>query len=187
MDINISDVEFATFYLQTYVELMKAPNFLNDVLNHFRSTKIYEENATKKGWDKLEASSISGYISTSTVQDILTVNVTTRDKMLSYCLAESIQYMICQTEKRVLAYDPQIVKTHPIQEPEPARHPDSHRILLYAVIGAALGAFLSMGAIFVIQLFDVTIRDKKKIEENFDIPVLGVIPRFIAEEGKSKK
>lgn len=44
-----------------------------------------------------------------------------------------------------------------------------------------------MAVIFVANMLDVTIRDKKKIEDNFDIPVLGVIPRFISEEGKAKK
>ena len=50
-----------------------------------------------------------------------------------------------------------------------------------------VGAVLSMALIFVMDMFDVIIHDKKKIEDTFDVPILGVIPRFLAEEGKSKK
>ena len=189
MDINISDVEFATFYLQTYVELMKVPDFLDKVLDHFRSTDFYYENYEKHGWKNLTAKDISGYISTSTVQDILTVNVRSTDRYLAYGLASSIQYMICQTDVPVLAYSPEIVHAYTIQHPElrTLGEADSHRTGLYTLIGISAGAVLSMGFIFVVQLFDVTIRDKKKLEENFDIPVLGVIPRFNTEEGKAKK
>ena len=44
-----------------------------------------------------------------------------------------------------------------------------------------------MAVVFIINVMDVTIRDRKKLEDSFDVPVLGVIPRFITEEGKAKR
>ena len=42
-----------------------------------------------------------------------------------------------------------------------------------------------MVVIFVLNQFDVVIHNKKKIEDNFDIPVLGVIPRQNVASKKS--
>ena len=188
LDINVNDLEFATSYLQTYVKLIKYPDFLDKVLIHFKSTDSnYAEHGVEKGWDQLTGKKIVGYVSATTDQDILTVKVTSPDPELSYGLATSIEYMITKSTTPVLAYDPTIVTTHRIQQAEKAAAPDSHRELLHTAIGLVAGAAISMAVIFVVHLFDVTIRDKKKLEENFDIPVLGVIPRFISEEGKSKK
>ena len=188
-DLNVSDVEFATFYLQTYVELMKVPDFLEKVVKDFKETPDYLEYGEAKGWNNLTGSRIKNKISTSTVQDILTVSVTTGDPLLSYGLANSIQNVICQTEEPVLAYPIEIVTPYTIQHPNrlDTAIPNSRNVPLNTIIGAAVGAVLSMAVIFVANMLDVTIRDKKKIEDNFDIPVLGVIPRFISEEGKAKK
>ena len=38
-----------------------------------------------------------------------------------------------------------------------------------------------------INMYDVVIHDKKKLEDNFDMPILGVIPRFNTDEGKNEK
>ena len=53
-------------------------------------------------------------------------------------------------------------------------------------IGVVIGAVITMTFVFVMNMFDVVIHDKKKIEDTFDIPILGVIPRFLTEEGKTK-
>lgn len=45
-----------------------------------------------------------------------------------------------------------------------------------ALIGFIVGFVLSAGVILLFAISDVVIRDKQKIEDNFDIPVLGVIP-----------
>ena len=52
---------------------------------------------------------------------------------------------------------------------------------------AIVGAVMAMAFVFILNIFDIVIHDKKKIQDTFDIPILGVIPRFLAEEGKSKK
>ena len=39
-----------------------------------------------------------------------------------------------------------------------------------------------MAVVYVSAMFDVVIHDRKKLEDNFDIPVLGVIPRYDVDE-----
>ena len=187
-DLGVSDVEFATFYLQTYIELIKIPDFLVKVVDDFRTTSDYNEYLKRNGGrDTLSGASIRGYISTSTVQDILSVSVTTTDPYLSHGLANSIQNVICNSDEQVLAYPKEIVTPLTIQVPTHPTSPNSRKLVLNTGIGAVAGAGISMVLIFILNIMDVTIHDKKKLEDNFDIPILGVIPRFITEEGKSKK
>ena len=45
-----------------------------------------------------------------------------------------------------------------------------------AVVGGVAGLVFALLGIWLFSVLDTTIRDKKKIEDNFDIPVIGVIP-----------
>jgi len=64
-----------------------------------------------------------------------------------------------------------------IESPNPSNVPNSKHIVKDVLIATLCGAVLSAVVIWVISVFDVVIHDKKKIEDNFDIPILGVIPR----------
>lgn len=188
LDFAVSDVEFASSYLETYVEVLTIPDFLEDVLVIFESRHAdFEKNEgdyEKKGWDKLKPGDIMGCISSSTKQDILTISVTTGDPNLSHGIAECIKDVFANG--KFLAYEQDVVKVKPLQLPHP-QGANSRKVLLNTLIGLVVGAVLSMVAIFVVNMFDVIIHDKKKIEDNFDIPILGVIPRFISDEGRIKK
>ena len=186
-DLGVSDVEFATFYLDTYIELIKIPEFLDKVIQDFEKGAYYPEYLKAGGSPGLTGSYISGYISTSKTQDILSISVTTPNKYLSQGLADSIQNVICSTKEQVLAYPKEIVTPLTIQHPRLATVPNSHREVFFTFIGLVAGSVLAMALIFIINVMDVTIRDRRKLEDSFDVPVLGVIPRFISEEGKAKK
>ena len=188
LDFAVSDVEFASSYLETYVEVLTIPDFLTEVLEVFKenhaSYEATEGDYEAKGWDKLTPGQIRGYISSSTKQDILSISVTTGDALLSCGIADSIASVFSKGD--FLAYEKEVVKVKTLQQPYP-QGPNSRRTMLNTLIGLVVGAVISMIAIFVINMFDVVIHDKKKIVDNFDIPILGVIPRFISDEGRIKK
>ena len=191
VDFAVSDVEFANSYLETYVEALTIPDFLDRVLVKFNENhEIYEGEKNQgayelKGWDELTYSDIRGCISSSTEQDILTISVTTGDPTLSWGIADSIQKVF--EEKNFLAYPPETVKVQTLQHPVAPTGENSRKVMLNTIIGLAVGAVLAMVLVFVINMYDVVIHDKKKIEDNFNVPILGVIPRFITDEGKAKK
>lgn len=54
--------------------------------------------------------------------------------------------------------------------------PNSKNEVRNAIIAFLAGMLVSAALILIIVLSDVTIRDKKKLEDNFEIPILGVIP-----------
>ena len=186
-DFEVSDVDFATSYLETYVEVLKITDFLADVLEYFEenhaSFEKYEGQYEAAAWDKLTPDRIRGYISATTKQDILSISVQTPDPHLSWALASSIAEVVNKGD--TLAYPDGVVYTKTIQVATP-NQPDSRRVIINTVIGAVVGAVIAMAIIFVSNLMDVTIHDKKKIEDTFDIPVLGVIPRFMSDDGRAK-
>ena len=188
LDFGVSDVEFASSYLETYVEVLTIPDFLVTVVAVFKENHadyVTEEEYIAKGWDKLTANSIKGCISSSTKQDILTISVTTSDPNLSRGIAASISEVFENQE--FLAYPKDLVKVKALQRPVPPTSPNSRKVLLNTLIGLMVGAVVASILVFVINMYDVIIHDKKKIEDNFDIPMLGVIPRFNTDEGKPKK
>ena len=184
----VSDVDFATSYLETYKMVLTIPDFLNTALAYLRDNHdLYEEHVgeyEELGWDKLGPDRIKGYISCDTQQDILTVSVTTEDPILSKAIADSIAYVF--TEEDILAYPDDVVKVKILQIAQAPAAPNSRNVLLNTAIGVVIGAVITMTFVFVMNMFDVVIHDKKKIEDTFDIPILGVIPRFLTEEGKTK-
>lgn len=103
---------------------------------------------------------------------MFTISVTTGNSELSFVLACIVQDVaIMEMERLVNSF--QILS---IQEPKEAKRPNDKGVVTNALLGFAIGAAATMIVIWVVHAFDVVIRDKKKIEDNFDIPVLGVIP-----------
>lgn len=65
-----------------------------------------------------------------------------------------------------------------LEDPELPTARDSKNVAKNTIIGFAGGFLVSALVVFVLSRFDVLIRSKEKIEDNFDIPILGVIPRL---------
>lgn len=70
------------------------------------------------------------------------------------------------------------VKIDRLQTPHVPTAADSKNVVRNALIGFALGAFATLLIIFVHNRFDVVIRDREKLEDNFDYPILAVVPRL---------
>lgn len=69
-----------------------------------------------------------------------------------------------------------------IESPREAKEANAKNTVRNTVIGFAAGFIASMLVVFVIDKFDVIIRSREKLEDNFDLPILGVIPRLESDE-----
>lgn len=69
-----------------------------------------------------------------------------------------------------------------IQTPTEAKLPNPKNTARNTIIGLLAGALIGFVAVFVVSKLDVAIRSKEKIESNFDIPVIGVIPYMDAND-----
>ena len=70
------------------------------------------------------------------------------------------------------------VKIIPLDQPLLPEVPDGKNVARNAIIGFAGGMLATMLLVFMFSHFDVTIRSKEELERAFDVPVLGVIPRY---------
>ena len=58
------------------------------------------------------------------------------------------------------------------------------------MLGVIVGTVVAMAVVFITNVLDVTVRNRKKLEDTFDYPVLGVIPRYdvdLSGEGDKRK
>ena len=155
-------------------------NFLNKVLAEIKNNPLYEE----KGWD-IDTDYLKSVITLEQCGDTeaFEITATTPDAELSIAIADALAMHIMVTLPESMSYPKDLISSKMIDPPVQAVSPNSNHALRNALIGFVIGAVVAMVAIFICSLFDVTIRDRKKLEDNFDIPVLGVIPRYVSEEG----
>ena len=104
---------------------------------------------------------------------ILQVSVTTPDSRLSYAISQSLETLI---PTQINEENPGLFDIAVYDKPDrtPAANPKG--TVKNAIIGFAIGAVISAIAVWTYSAFDMVVRNKKKIEDYFDIPVIAVIP-----------
>lgn len=156
-------------------------DFLQDV-----AVTLNEKNPDK-GWN-ISAKELNRAISLSMLNDdapAFTLSITTTDAVMSYEIAEVLtSYLVADP---VTGADAPIksfmqssfyrVTMKKIDSPELGTVNDKG-VATNAIVGFLVGAVVSMVLIYVAAVFDVVIHDRKKLEEHFDLPILGVIPRY---------
>ena len=65
-----------------------------------------------------------------------------------------------------------------IDTPEIPMSPNGKGTVKNAMFGFALGMVATMALLFIFSRFDVIVRSRERLEEKFDIPIIGVIPRL---------
>lgn len=103
-----------------------------------------------------------------------TFTVTTSDPKLSLAIATAAGEILSER----LIDTGYAIKVDCIGIPRLAISPDSKNVVRNSVVGFAAGALLTMLAVFVISKLDVIVRSKEKLENTFNIPVIGMIPSF---------
>ena len=115
--------------------------------------------------------------------EVFDVFYTSRDLKMTNDVMEQIN-IIAQTELTSIVKS-DAAKVNIIDETY-AKAPDSKHVLRNTLIAFAAGVLMAMIVIFVFNQFDVVIHNKKKIEDNFSIPVLGVIPKQSADSRRTE-
>ena len=65
---------------------------------------------------------------------------------------------------------------------EEAEEPYNINIVKDMVIYLFVGIVLAFGVVFVIYYFDTTIKSSDEVENRFDLPVIGVVPKVKRKE-----
>ncbi len=145
-------------------EIIKTNNFCEEVIDRLEN----RENLTSSQLKNMMTVTLANAETTCYYFD-----VTTSDKELSQEIAKVGGALLLERFKKMgYAIDVQEIDTPII----PASA-DSKNVLRNTVIGFAVGLVVSMLTIYLISKFDIVVRSKEKLENSFDIPILGVIPK----------
>ena len=149
--------------VKTYIVVLKSDTVLEKVIEKL------ELNTT--------TSTLKKMISCSQVDEteIFSVSVTSTDAVLSANIANAIADVApSEIVRTIKAGGVEIIDYAKVPD-----SPSSPNLKKNIVIGALMGFVLSFAAFFVYELFDSTITSEKDLEREFDVPLLGSIPRLI--------
>ena len=170
---DVNDLDVADHMIEIYTLIIRSDDFLNSVIND-----LSEEN------QNLTPAYLRNVVSISRIGNAtFKISVTTTDAALSCEIATAIEdKAYVEISKRI----PNSLRLLAPQSPTIAKAPDSKGTIKNAAIFFAIGAAVAIVLVWVLNLLDVTIHNKKKLVDTFDIPVLAVIPRHVIHS-KSKE
>ena len=119
---------------------------------------------------------------------VFRISVTSGDKQLSYDVANVITDGIAQHIQGENGIIKNALQSSVFEDPSLATSANSKNTVRNAILAFVIGFVLAALAVWIHSAFDVVIRNSKKIEDNLDIPILGIIPRheISATEEKNK-
>ncbi len=183
-DTSNSDITAAQNMVATYSYIIKSDFFLETIITG--SDDYATEINPLPGEYGLTAQALRGAITTEQEgeTEIFKVRVTMRDKEMAYAVANSIyEYCTILLPEKT----PYTITVKTIDAPKLAESANSKNTLTSGVIGALVGVVASLIVIWLISVFDIVIHDKNKLEDNFDLPILGVIPSFDVPDAEVTK
>ena len=164
--LNINDIALADVMIENVEYRIGNDDFLNKILLDVK------ENYANYDW--LTLSQIKSSIVYSPLGNgILKLSVTTGNPQLSFVIAQALENQIPEEFDDLL---PSTFEVFPYTPSFFRDVPNSKGTVKNALLGFVAGAAVSVIAVWLYSIFDVTVKTKKKIEDNFDFPVLGVIP-----------
>lgn len=172
VNLSSSDIVQANSLLASYLQIMNSNTFLNKVIEK-TGLEEYTVSALKK---RIKASSVSNTA-------VFEVSVFDANPMNAMNIANAIGEL---APDEIIS----IVKSGGIEVLDEAQLPTepytSTSVLMYAVIGAAIG-FMLVAAVCVMKgLMNTTIRREYEIEDLFTIPILGTVPLLLSKNKKEK-
>ena len=193
--ISTSDIELSYLVIENLGIVMSSRDFLEVV-----ATSVNETYA-ERGWNITgEELSKCVALSSSGETSVFSIKVTTTDSFKSYAISEVfVSYLLpnlaADTDAPIKSFLPNNyskINIKCIESPRQVTERNSKGVTTNALIGFLVGGFACALVVYLIYIFDVVIRDRKKLEDHFDIPVIGVIPKYSsdtkeAEEGGGKR
>ncbi len=176
---STNDLQAAEQMVSVYNIAIKSEKFLKLVISNGSLAKY-----------QLSPASIKRMISISQMDEtaVFRVSVTSTNPELAYDVALAITSGIETYIQGESGLVKNALLSSVLEDPSVPGAPNSKNAVTKALIAFVVGFVLTAAIVWAHSFFDVVIRSVKKIEDNIDIPVLGVIPRHeisVAEEGRS--
>lgn len=159
----------------TYNDYTVSTALVKSYLVILESDSVMEKVAQKVGLES--ADDVRKYISTSQYEDtvVFQVSVTTTDPKTSQTIANAVADVAPEEISRIIKAGGANVIDY-AKEPT---SPSSPNIKKNILIGLGAGFILSFLFFFIKEALNSTITSVKDIEREFDIPILGTVPRLL--------
>lgn len=145
--------------METFIELMKTPDFIDDVI--------------KNQGLNISAGEVLGGLSITQSNQFLQVTYTSSD-------SAKVKPVIDAVVNEFVEYSQRLVPNGNVQVVQKAKIPMVPNNLNYkknTILGLIIGIITSLGIIFIMDLFDNTIKSSSELENLLKIPVVGQIPK----------
>lgn len=159
----------------TYNDYTVSTALVKSYLVILESDSVMEKVAQKVGLES--ADDVRKYISTSQYEDtvVFQVSVTTTDPKTSQTIANAVADVAPEEISRIIKAGGANVIDY-AKEPTSPSSPNLKKNIL---IGLGAGFILSFLFFFIKEALNSTITSVKDIEREFDIPILGTVPRLL--------
>ncbi|MGN0521528.1 MAG: YveK family protein [Eubacterium sp.] len=168
--ITSNEIDASQKLVNTYLVVVESNNFLSKVSDQLNG--------------ELSAGAIKGMMSCSQIESTLAfqINVTSGNPQQAMTIANVIADTCPDEIVRVL----KVGGVEVIDYATLPTSPSSPNVEKNILIGLVCGFAASFAFFFIKELFDTSITSEKDLEREFDIPVLGTIPRLIPVSDKVK-
>ncbi len=168
--ISSSDLDASEKLVNTYIVVVKSNTFLSKV-------------ADKLG-NGLTASQIKKMMSCSAIEDTLAfqVSITNTNPELAAEIANTVAELSPQEIVRVL----KVGGVEVIDYASVPVKPSSPNLKKNILIGFAVAFVAAFAVCFIKELFDTRIMSESDLTRDFDIPVIGTVPRLVPIEEKKE-
>ena len=169
-NITTSDnVDVAKEMVQVYKVMIESENFLNEVIS-----ELNRVNADK--FKDMTPSQLRSMMNVTQINEtfMFTIYITSSNKEDTAKICEQFRNITPDKIRDEFSVKAPAIK---IVDQKDATAPNSKHEIRNTVIAFFVSAILSVLAIWIFSFFDVTIRDKKKLIDNLDVPILGTIPK----------
>lgn len=169
VSISSGELSAAQSLVDTYLVILKSRTTLEEVIEKSGVEYTYEE--------------LSGMITSGAVNgtEVFQITVTSTDPAEAKLLANTIADVLPKTISNVVDGSSVRVVDYAVA----TGHRVSPSYTKYTTIGLVIGFIISAGIIIVLDLMDDVIHDEEYLMQNYDIPVLAMIPD-LESAGKKK-
>lgn len=157
---DYSQINSNNLMVNNYVEMIKGNNIQGIAANELN----------------MDVEEINSCLSVTNEPDtqIISITAKTTDPALSKDIVDAVVKTFTKEVKEKLNVNNITV----VDEAEIATDPVSPSLKLNLAVGALLGAFLSIGYLFIKFMLDTHIHNKEEVEKYLGIPCLGSVPYF---------
>lgn len=165
---SLSELNYAQEVVNTYIEILKTNIFLSAVAEE-----------SDLGYSAQEINSMIRLQSVNQTE-IFEISVTTTSPKDSLILANTFAKLAPQ--KIIAIKDADAVRVvDPATLPE---EPSSPSVLKNTAIGAIFGLLVSVMVVVFLDMLDKRIKDENDILQNYQVPILGAVPKFDGKLGE---